>query len=95
MGQYAPPPHIAQLLVEGRGCGGQVQRKYKTFFLPKGREEEERHSSPSPLKERLVCASTSDMMQYCNFRLHVKAKLGIAYYYTSNTIYAVCSMYVM
>ncbi len=43
------------------------------------------------LKERFVCASTSDMMQYCNFRLHVKAKLGIAYYYTTNSIYAVYS----
>uniref|UniRef100_A0A8C2FE79 acetyl-CoA carboxylase n=1 Tax=Cyprinus carpio TaxID=7962 RepID=A0A8C2FE79_CYPCA len=29
------------------------------------------------------------MMQYCNFSIHVKAKLGIEYYYTTNSIYAI------
>uniref|UniRef100_A0A8C2HLI4 acetyl-CoA carboxylase n=1 Tax=Cyprinus carpio TaxID=7962 RepID=A0A8C2HLI4_CYPCA len=28
-------------------------------------------------------------MQYCNFSIHVKAKLGIEYYYTTNSIYAI------
>lgn len=29
------------------------------------------------------------MMQYCYFSIHVKAKLGIEYYYTTNSIYAI------
>uniref|UniRef100_A0A672N113 acetyl-CoA carboxylase n=1 Tax=Sinocyclocheilus grahami TaxID=75366 RepID=A0A672N113_SINGR len=61
--------------------GGAVVGKCKgsTFFLAKGREEEENlgvweeesHSSPSPLKERFVCASTSDMMQSVTSGIHL------------------------
>ncbi len=73
---------------------GKCRGSTKHYFCLRGGKKKRAIPVRSPLKERFVCASNSDMMQYCNFRLHVKAKLGIAYYYTTNNVYAVCSMYV-
>lgn len=38
VGQYAPSPHIALLLVEGRGCGLASAKEVQNILFGKGRE---------------------------------------------------------